>query len=92
MKLLIKGGIERARRNNKPANYDDLLSRLEQPRGSLSPTHFPEKHHEDFLNAVDNAVDEDQVMADVFSVIKGNKSRPSRTKHACKNWAAISFS
>ena len=89
VKLLITDGIERTRPTNKPANHDGLLSRLKQPRGSLSPTHFHEKHHEDFINAVANAVDEDQVMTDVFSVIKGNKSRPSRTNHACKNWAPL---
>jgi len=89
MRLLITDCVDRARRNNKPANYNHLRSRLEQPRGSLSLTQFSEAHYENFLDAVDNAFDEDQVMTDVFSVIKGTKIRPSRTYHSCKNWAPL---
>ncbi|KAL9607367.1 MAG: hypothetical protein Q9167_007713 [Letrouitia subvulpina] len=89
MKLLIGDGVDRTQRTRKPANYDDLHNRLVKRRGSLSPTLFSERHYENFLEAAENAVDEAQVMTDVFSVIKGNKSRPSRTNHACKNWAPL---
>ena len=89
MKLLVAEHVDRTRRTGKPANYDLLRSQLEQPRRSLSPTRFSESQYEDFLDAVDHAFEEAQVMTDVFSVIKGTKSRPSRTNHSCKNWVPL---
>ena len=89
MRLLITDRVDRARRTKNPANYDHLRSRLEKPRGSLSLTQFSEAHHENFLDAIDSAFDEDQIMTDVFSVLKGNKRLPSRTNHSCKNWAPL---
>lgn len=89
MKLLITDYVERAHVIDEPANYDDLRNRLQQRRDSLSRTQLPENFHKDFLIATELAVEEAQVMTDVFSVIKGPKIRPSRTNHACQNWAPL---
>ena len=89
MKLLVTDGVERGRRIDRPANYDDLRNRLQQRRSSLSPTWLSKTYHEDFLDAIELAVDEAQVMTDIFSVMKGTKSQPSRTNHACRNWVPL---
>jgi len=89
MNLLISNGIDRPQRINKPANYDQLRDRLAQRRGSLSPSTFPETNHENFLDAVENAFNEAQVMSDVFPAIKGPKIYPSTTNRPCYNWAPL---
>ena len=89
MGLLISNGVDRPQRKSKPANYDDLRDRLAQPRGSLSPSQFSESKYEDFLDAVENAREEAQVMSDVFATLKGPKIYPSTTNRPCNNWAPL---
>ena len=89
MGLLISNCIGRAQRKVKPANFDNLLQRLAQPRGSLSPSRFSESNYENFLDAVDNAREEAQVMSDVFTAVKGPNIYPSTTNRSCNNWAPL---
>ncbi|KAL9128188.1 MAG: hypothetical protein Q9217_003088 [Psora testacea] len=89
MKLLISNGIDRPQRTNKPANYRQLCERLAQRRASLSSSNLSEADHENFLDGVENAFDEAQVMIDVFSAIKGPKLYPSTTNRPCYNWAPL---
>lgn len=89
MNLLISSGIDRPQRINKPANYDQLRDRLAQRRDSLSHSNFSETNYEDFLDAVENALDEAQVMSDVFPTVKGPKIYPSTINRPCYNWAPL---
>jgi len=89
MNLLISSGIDRPQRISKPANYDQLRDRLAQRRDSLSHSYFSEPNYENFLDAVENALDEAQVMSDVFPTVKGPKIYPSTTNWPCYSWAPL---
>lgn len=89
MGLLISNGVDRPQRKIKPANYNDLRDKLAQPRGSLPPSQFSDTNYENFLDAVDNAREEAQVMSDIFTTLKGPKIYPSTTNQPCNNWAPL---
>ena len=89
MGLLISNSVDRPQRKIKPANYNVLRDRLARPRRSLSPSQFSETAYENFLDAVDNAREEAQVMSDVFTTLKGLKIYPSITNRPCNNWAPL---
>lgn len=61
----------------KPDNEGEILDRLRLPRRSLSPSQFPEKAFRRFKKKCSRALDENDVMRDVFPVIEGNTSIPS---------------
>ncbi len=61
----------------RPNNENEILSRLGQPRPSLSPSQFPEKAFRSFKQKNSRALNEDAVMGDVFPVIQGTAHIPS---------------
>ena len=61
MTLLAERNIEPPRRTPKPANYDELITLLEQPRSSLSTSPFSDRDFDQFLDAVENARTEPMV-------------------------------
>ncbi len=89
MGLLISNGVDCPQRKIKPGNYNDMRDRLAQPRGSLSPSRFSDTNYENFLEAVDNAREDTQIMSDVFTTLKGPKVYPSTTNRPCNNWAPL---
>lgn len=61
----------------KPDNEGEILERLRLPRRSLSPSQFPEKAFRHFKQKYSRALDENDMMRDVFPAIEGNTSIPS---------------
>ena len=62
---------------SKPDNENEILSRLGQPRPSLSPSQFSNKEFRTFKQTNSRALNEDAVMSDVFPVIQGTARIPS---------------
>ena len=85
MGLLISNGVDRPQRKIKPASVTGLHSR----KVLFSPSQFSETNYENFLDAVDNAREEAQVMSDIFTTLKGPKIYPSKTNQPCNNWAPL---
>lgn len=61
----------------RPNNENEILSRLQQPRPSLSPSKFSNKEFRTFKQTNSRALNEDAVMGDVFPVIQGTARIPS---------------
>ena len=61
----------------RPDNENEILSRLGQPRPSLSPSQFLNKEFRTFKHTNSRALNKDAVMSDVFSVIQGTARIPS---------------
>ena len=89
MTILAERNIEAPKRTQRPANYDELVTLLEQPRSSLSPSNFSDRDFDQFLDAVDNARTEPMVMSYVFPRILGSTSYPSTMDKSCTNWAPL---
>ncbi|MCJ1402237.1 hypothetical protein MMC11_005457 [Xylographa trunciseda] len=60
----------------RPDNENEILSRLGQPRPSLSPSQFSNKEFRTFKQTNSRALNEDAVMSDVFPVIQGTARIP----------------
>ena len=61
----------------RPSNEDEILNRLGQPRPSLSPSKFSEEAFRTFKQTNSRALNEDDVMGNVFPVIQGSARIPS---------------
>lgn len=72
-----------------PNNIDEFASRLAAPRGSLSPSQFPESSFRDFQRKNDAVIDEGDVMRDVVPLLCGNSSIPSRQNTIFTNFEPI---
>lgn len=55
----------------RPNNGNEILSRLNQPRPSLSPSQLSNKEFRTFKQKNSRALNEDAVMSDVFPTIQG---------------------
>ncbi|KAI9812983.1 MAG: hypothetical protein M1826_002574 [Phylliscum demangeonii] len=62
----------------KPTDWEELLSRLMPPRASLSPTHFSEDDFVDFLEKLNKAAREEDVMVNSLPFIHGDFNFPSK--------------
>ncbi|KAL8698699.1 MAG: hypothetical protein Q9201_006434 [Fulgogasparrea decipioides] len=73
----------------RPANEDGILSRLCQPRPSLSPSQFSSKEFRTFKQKNSRALNEDAVMSDVFPIIQGTAPIPSAKNLALGNFEPL---
>ncbi|CAD6592872.1 MAG: hypothetical protein ASARMPRED_006762 [Alectoria sarmentosa] len=89
MIILAERNIEASKRTQRPANYDELVTLLEQPRSSLSSSNFSDRDFDQFLDAVDNVRTELMMMNYVFSRILGSTSYPFIMDKSCTNWAPL---
>ncbi|KAL9630646.1 MAG: hypothetical protein Q9164_006316, partial [Protoblastenia rupestris] len=62
----------------EPANIEDIIRRLAQPRSSLSPSHFTREQFLDFRKKNREASTENKVMSKVFPIIAGTTDIPSQ--------------
>lgn len=76
--LLADSGVSLVNRNHKAANHREWNEVLIQPRPSLSPSRMSDGHYDRFLEAIDGAENEDEVMAQVFPKIVGKPKHPYR--------------
>lgn len=76
--LLAAKGVSARSRDHKAANHQEWTDILEQPRPSLSPSRMSDGHYDRFVEAVDSAANEDEVMMEVFPIIRGKRRQPSR--------------
>ena len=74
---LIDGGIALPSRGHPAANHQEWNEVLIQPRRSLSPSHMSDGHYHRFVDAVDEARNETEVMSDVLPTIIGQRRYPS---------------
>ena len=89
MTHLAENKVEPNSRANKPANFGQLQERLKQPRAELELSNFSEQQFEFFLDALENAADENMVMSDVFTKIRGDHIYPSTQNRPCGNWKPL---
>ena len=61
----------------RPNNENEILSRLQQPRLSLSPSKFSNKEFRTFKQTNSRALNEDAVMGDVLPLVQGTARIPS---------------
>ena len=87
--ILAERNIQPPKRTPRPANYNELMTLLEEPRLSLSPSTFSDRDFDQFLDAVENARTEPMVMSYVFPRILGSTSYPSTMNKSCTNWAPL---
>lgn len=87
--ILAERNIQPPKRTPRPANYNDLISLLEEPRSSLSPSTFSDRDFNQFLDTVENARTKPMVMSYVFPRILGSTSYPSTMNKPCTNWAPL---
>ena len=71
MTKLAERSIQPPRHANKLANFYDLQDRLRESTASLAPSHFSEDRFEFFLVAMENALDGNTVVNNLFPIIKG---------------------
>ena len=86
MTILAERNIEPPKRTQRPANYDELVTSLQQPRPSLSASNFSDQDFDQFLDVVENARTEPMVMSYVFPRILGSTYYPFTMDKSCTNW------
>ena len=64
------------RRTHKPGNLKEWRDALQKRRASLSPSRFTDEDHDAFLDAIDDAKNEAEVMSGVFPTLKGTTRYP----------------
>jgi hypothetical protein len=77
------------RRAPKPDNWEEIQQRIAQPRSSISPSQFSEGAFETYVDNSDQALDEADVMAHVFPIMRGESDIPSSTQRLFKNLAPL---
>ncbi|CAF9943337.1 MAG: hypothetical protein ALECFALPRED_011076 [Alectoria fallacina] len=75
---LVDNRVSLLHRSHRPANHQEWSEVLEQPRPSLSPSRMSDGHYDRFINAIDEAANEEEVMSHVFPMIVGDRRYPSR--------------
>ena len=88
MTILADRNIEPPEYSRMPANYDEIVTLLEQPRASLSPSDS-DRDLAQFRAAVKTARTETMVMSYVFPLIRGSINYPSTMDQLCTNWAPL---
>jgi len=88
-RLLTERYVDPLLRANRPANLEQLKSRMNAPRISLSPSSFTDEDHESFLDELERSKGEPEVMRDIFIKIRGPARYPSATDRPCGNWAPL---
>ena len=76
----------------RPENENEILSRLKQPRPSLSPSHFSNKEFRTFKQTNSRALNEDAIMGNVFPIIQGNARIASAKNLAFGNLEPLTHS
>ena len=74
---LIDGGIALPSRRHPATNHQEWNEVLIQPRRSLSPSHMSDGQYHRFVDAVDDARNETEVMINVLPTIVGKRRYPS---------------
>ena len=75
---LADRGFSMVKRSHRPANHREWNQALMQPRPSLSPSRMSEGHYNRFVEAIEEAENEDEVMTHVLPEIVGRRKHPSR--------------
>ena len=75
---LVDNGVSLVSRRNRAANHDEWDKVLMQRRPSVSPSRMSDGHYYRFIEAIDGADNEDEVMSHVLPKIVGKPRHPSR--------------
>ena len=74
----------------EPGNLKEIITRLGQPRASLSPSKFSRENYLHFRRRNDEATTEAEVMSQVFPMITGKTKIPSGYNRVFNNFAPLS--
>ncbi len=89
MTILVERNIEPPKRTQRPANYDELVASLQQPRPSLSASNFSDQNFDQFLDAIEDARTKPMVMSYVMPRILGSTHYPFTMDKSCTNWTPL---
>ena len=73
----------------RPDNWEVIQQRMVQSRPSLSPSRFSEDHFNHYKREVHRALDEPDMMAKAFPILRGDVNIPSATQRLFGNLAPL---